>query len=502
MSGPTDPAGAGSRRLGDLGLTALWVAGPAPDAATPVEAVAIDSRAVRPGTVFVALPGSRVDGAAYIPAAIAAGAVAVVARPGAAPPAPSVPVFAVENPLLWAARLAAQVAGAQPATLVAVTGTNGKTSTTEFLRQIWTRAGLAAAALGTTGVTAPGVSEPLGMTTPDPVTLHRLLARLARAGVTHAAMEASSHGLAQYRLDGAVLTAAGLSNITRDHLDYHADPAAYAAAKLRLFGEVLPPGGTAVLNADDPSFAAAAAAARARGARVIAVGRGAGADLAVRPGRREAGGQEVVYGWGGVAHPVTLALVGGFQADNVGLAVGLALACGLAPEQVFAALPHLTGVRGRMERVARLENGAAVYVDYAHTPDALAVALDALRAHCPGRLVCVFGAGGDRDPGKRPLMGAAVAARADLALITDDNPRGEDPAAIRAAVALGAPEATQIGDRAQAIAAGVAALTGPDDALLIAGKGHEQGQEVAGRTHPFDDAAVARAAVRDAGGAA
>lgn len=487
-------SGTPARSLGALGLFALPHLGAA-DPDTAISGVVLDSRAAGPGSVFVAVPGTRTDGAHYAAAAIAQGAAAVVATPEGAAQISGAPVFVTPQPRLWAARLASAFHAAQPAIMVAVTGTNGKTSTTEFLRQIWATAGRRAAAFGTTGVTGPDFTEALGMTTPDPVTLHALLARLAERGVTHAAMEASSHGLAQHRLDGVRLVAAGLSNITRDHMDYHASHEDYVAAKLRLFGEVLAPDGTAVLNCDDPVYPQARTTALARGARVIAVGRGAEADLAIQDARYSPAGQTVRLVWQGRPHPVALALIGGFQADNVGLAAGLALASGLAADEVFAVLPKLTGVRGRMQRVATRANGAAVYVDYAHTPDALATALDALRLHCPGRIAVVFGAGGDRDAGKRPLMGAAVATRADVAIVTDDNPRSESPAAIRRAVIEGAPGAHEIADRSAAILAGLDALTGPGDALLIAGKGHEQGQEVAGRVLPFDDATQARAAV-------
>jgi UDP-N-acetylmuramoyl-L-alanyl-D-glutamate--2,6-diaminopimelate ligase len=393
------------------------------------------------------------------------------------------------------ARLAARFYDAQPPVIAAVTGTNGKTSTAHFLRQIWAAAGHRAAAFGTTGVAGEGFEELLSHTTPEPIALHALLARLAQKGCTHAAMEASSHGLAQYRLDGVRLTAAALSNVTRDHLDYHASHEAYVAAKLRLFAELLPADGIAVANIDDPVSEQVRAIAAARGFRMISVGRAAGADLTILSTRYHPRGQEVQLGWQGAVHRADLALIGEFQADNVALAAGLAIATGVAPRDVFAALPGLTGVRGRMEPVARRSNGATIYVDYAHTPDALATAIDALRPHCLGQLVVVFGAGGDRDPGKRPLMGQAVAERADTAIVTDDNPRSEDPAAIRAAVLEGCPEAHEIGDRAAAILAGVDALKEPGDCLLIAGKGHEPGQEVMGRMLPFDDATQARATV-------
>ncbi|MEM9371732.1 MAG: UDP-N-acetylmuramoyl-L-alanyl-D-glutamate--2,6-diaminopimelate ligase, partial [Pseudomonadota bacterium] len=441
-----------------------------------------------------------VDGAEFAQYAIRQGAAGVVGIAAGAEIARRdlgdlpVPFFAVENPRAELARLAPRVYPGQPETLVAVTGTNGKTSTAHFLRQLWEAAGHRAATFGTTGVEGEGFEEPLSHTTPEPITLHRLLSRLAVNGCTHAAMEASSHGLAQHRLDGVTLSAAGLGNITRDHMDYHDSHEDYVAAKLRLFGDVLGPGGVAVLNADDPVFPAARALADGRGQPVISVGRSS-ADLRIVGARFTNDGQEVDFAWDGVRRTAKLALVGAFQAENVALALGLAIATGVSAEAGFAALSDLTGVKGRMERVARRENGAAIYVDYAHTPAALQSAIEALRPHCAGRLVVVFGAGGDRDPGKRPLMGRAVAIRADHGIVTDDNPRTEDPAAIRRAILAACPEADEIANRTEAILNGVDALKSPDDCLLIAGKGHEQGQVVGGEILPFDDGEQARAAV-------
>lgn len=499
---------AGARSLGALGLLSGAFGGAGVGDA-PVEALAVDSRTVRPGTLFAAMPGTTLDGAAFIGDAVAAGAVAVLATPeGAARAGPQpVPVFTTETPRGALARLAAAFYGAQPDVMAAVTGTNGKTSTAHFLRAIWASGGLAAASLGTTGVAgrAPGgadFTEPLAHTTPEPITLHALLERLEAKGCSHAAMEASSHGLVQGRLDGVVLRAAALTHITRDHLDYHASHAEYVAAKLRLFRAVLPEGAVAVLNADDPVFAEAEAAAQARGQRVIATGRAARADLRIAAQALHAGGQRVRLAYGGAEAAVELALVGAYQAENVATAAGLALATGMGWEAVLAALPGLETVRGRMELAGRRANGAAVYVDYAHTPGAVASALASIRPHCAGRLVVVLGAGGDRDPGKRPMMGAAAAEHADLALITDDNPRSEVPAEIRRAVLAGCPGGVDAGERAAAIRAGVAALTGPGDLLLVAGKGHEQGQELGGRVLPFDDVSEARAAIAEADGTA
>ncbi len=496
-----DPLIRTAATLATLGLDCMESVGPRPAPETPVTGLAVDSRQVREGFLFFAIPGTRLDGASFAQFAVRQGATAIVATRDGIRTASAdigglpVPFLIAENPRALLARTAARFFGAQPEIMAAVTGTNGKTSTAHFLQQIWAAAGYRAAALGTTGVEGEGFEEPASQTTPEPITLHALLARLAAKGCTHAAMEASSHGLAQHRLDGVRLRAGALTNVTRDHMDYHPTHEDYVAAKLRLFAEVLPADGVAVLNADDPEFPRFRDASAARGLRVVAAGRAIGADLRIVATRFEPQGLEVRFGFEGTSHDVKLNLVGGFQAANVAVAAGLAIATGVAPDQVFAALPRLTGVRGRMELAARRANGAAIYVDYAHTPDALATAVDALRPHCDGQLVVAFGAGGDRDPGKRPLMGAAVAGRADMAIVTDDNPRSEDPATIRAAVLKGCPEAFDIGDRAAAILAGVDALKEPGDCLLIAGKGHEEGQEIKGVKHPFDDAIQARATV-------
>ncbi len=494
---PQPPA----RTLASLGLDGLEAIGPPANPEAAIAGLAVDSREVRDGHVFFAIPGTRLDGAEFAQYAVRQGAMAVVATAAGAETARRdigglpVPFLVTENPRRVLALAAARFFGGQPEVVAAVTGTNGKTSTSHFLRQIWSAAGHRAAAFGTTGVEGEGFEEPLRHTTPDPIALHALLARLAANGCTHAAMEASSHGLAQHRVDGVRLAAAALTNISRDHMDYHADHEAYVAAKLRLFAELLAADGTAVINADDPVFPRARDTAAARGIRVISVGAAAGADLRILGARFHAEGQDVEFGWAGRTHRVHLGLIGDFQSENVALAAALAIATGVAPAAVFDALPALTGVRGRMQLAARRANGAAVYVDYAHTPDALATAIDALRPHCGGTLVVVFGAGGDRDPGKRPLMGEAVAGRADVAIVTDDNPRSEDPDAIRRAVLAACPEAQEIGDRAEAILAGVDALREAGDCLLIAGKGHEQGQEVRGQMLPFDDAVQAQASV-------
>jgi UDP-N-acetylmuramoyl-L-alanyl-D-glutamate--2,6-diaminopimelate ligase len=471
------------------------------EGAVTIAGLTADSRTVRPGFLFAALPGGRADGRAFIAEAVAKGAAAVLAPEGTAwPPAvPPRPLIVDADPRRRLALMAAAFHGAQPATIAAITGTNGKTSTADFLRQIW--AGLnegRAASLGTLGVIAPGREPGSGLTTPDPVALAATLAELARAGIGHAAMEASSHGIEQRRLDGVRLSAAAFTTFTRDHLDYHGTMEAYLAAKLRLFDTLLPPGAPAVAHTALPGEALARlrATAEARRLRLLTVGPG-GAAIAVERAEPRADGQALTILHAMKRREIVLPLVG-FQGQNALVAAMLAIATGAEAEAVFALLPTLSGVRGRIERVAVLGNGAAVYVDYAHTPDAIETVLSALRPHVAGRLAIVVGAGGDRDPGKRPLMGEAAARGADRVIITDDNPRSEDPGAIRAAVLAGAravrAEAREIGGRAEAIVAAVAEL-GAGDVLVIAGKGHEQGQEIAGRIIPFDDATVARAAV-------
>lgn len=456
--------------------------------ALDVRAVTADSRTARPGSLFVAIPGSRTDGCAYIADAVARGAAAVLAPPGTAWPAgvPPRPLIEDARPRQRLAQFAYRLAGPPPARVVAVTGTNGKTSTVEFLRQLWALDGRRAASLGTLGVVGGPAAAGISMTTPDPVALADTLAALARDGVTDAAVEASSHGLDQYRLDGLRLTAAAFTNLTRDHLDYHGDFAAYRAAKLRLFAELLPAHGTAVASTtlDADSQAALDRIARERGIRLLWTGEGAGLLSAVPT----ADGQILRVRIDDATHEVAVALPGRFQADNLLVAAVLAQATGIADPWALCA--RLTGVRGRMELAARLGNGAAAYVDYAHTPDALERLLTALRPHAK-RLIVVFGAGGDRDRGKRPLMGAACARHADVAIVTDDNPRSEDAAAIRAEVRAGCPDGIVVAGRRAAIAAGLGMLR-PGDVLAVAGKGHEQGQEVAGEILPFDDAGVVR----------
>ncbi|WP_102226183.1 UDP-N-acetylmuramoyl-L-alanyl-D-glutamate--2,6-diaminopimelate ligase [Acidimangrovimonas sediminis] len=482
-----------TKTLAELGLAARG------GREAQVTGLCVDSRAVTPGCLFAALPGSKVHGAAFLDAALAGGAGAVLTDPQGAAEArerlaeAGVPVVVAEDPRQALAMAAALWFGVQPATMVAVTGTNGKTSVATFTRQIWVELGLAAINLGTTGIEGSWTA-PLHHTTPEPITLHRALAEAARAGVTHAAMEASSHGLDQRRLDGVDLAAAGFTNFTQDHLDYHATFEAYFAAKAGLFDRVLPVDGHAVINTDDPKGAEMRKVAERRGQEVITVGRGEGCDLRITGQRFDATGQDLRFEWQGQPHQIRLNLIGGFQADNVMLAAGLVIAAGEPPEAVFAVLERLTTVRGRMQHVATRANGAPVFVDFAHTPDAVATALKALRPHVMGRIVVILGAGGDRDRTKRPLMGRAAAQHADLVIVTDDNPRSEDPAAIRAEVREGCAQATEVGDRAEAILRGVDAL-GPGDALLVAGKGHESGQTVGDTIYPFDDAEQASLAV-------
>jgi UDP-N-acetylmuramoyl-L-alanyl-D-glutamate--2,6-diaminopimelate ligase len=469
-----------------------WMGGAAPR----ITGLTADSRAVAPGSLFVALPGAKADGRAFIGAAVAAGAAAVLAPEGTAWPAEvkAVPLVGASDPRRALAKLAAAFHRAAPATLVAVTGTNGKTSTVDFLRQLWDLDGKRAASLGTLGLVAEGFPAGPSLTTPDPVALHQTLAALTRVGVTHAAMEASSHGIDQRRLDGVTLAAAGFSNLTRDHLDYHGTLAAYRAAKLRLFDTLLPERATAVANAEmeAETLGALRTAAASRGLRLLTVGDGGEAVRLLRQTPRP-DGQELALDFFGTPATLHLALPGRFQADNALMAAALAVATGMEAARVLSLLPRLAGVRGRMELAARLANGAAVYVDYAHTPDALERLLAALRPHVgPGaRLHVLFGAGGDRDPGKRPLMGASAARFADFCWVTDDNPRSEDPATIRRAVLAACPGGVDAGDRAGAIARALSAL-GPGDVLAVAGKGHESGQTIAGVTHPFDDVAVVR----------
>lgn len=482
-----------SATLAELGLTAR------DGRQARITGLTLDSRAVRPGALFAALPGSRTHGGAFIATALDQGAAAILtdaegARLAAEALAASPAALVVAEDAREAlSRAAALWFGAQPRIMAAVTGTNGKTSVATFTRQIWQALGRAAINIGTTGVEGAWTA-PSAHTTPDAVTLHRVLAEAAAAGVTHAAMEASSHGLDQRRMDGVRLTAAGFTNLTQDHLDYHGTMQAYFQAKAGLFDRLLPPEGVAVINTTGAMGPEMANRAADRGLTVLTVGRAANADLRLIATRPHATGQEVRFSWHGKPVQVELDLIGSFQAENVAVAAGLAIACGEDPDRVLSVLPQLKGVRGRMQLAATRANGAPVFVDYAHTPDAVETALKALRPHVMGRILIVFGAGGDRDRTKRPLMGKAAHDHADVLYVTDDNPRTEVPSAIRAEIMQACPEANEVGDRAEAILRAVDQLQ-PGDALLIAGKGHETGQIIGRDVYPFDDVEQASVSV-------
>ena len=470
-----------------------------------ITGLAVDSRELKPGFLFAALPGARVHGAEFTQYALRMQAGAVLTdSEGAgfaadALAASEAALVVAQDPRQALAQTASLWFGAHPGTVVAVTGTNGKTSVSTFCRQIWEELQIAAVNLGTTGVEGAW-THPLKHTTPEPITLHRVMAQATQEGITHVAMEASSHGLDQRRLDGVLLAAAGFSNFTQDHLDYHETFDAYFDAKMGLFTRVLSDDGVAVINLDDPKGPEVAVICAERGQEIIGVGRHPDARLRLTGQRFDATGQDLLFEWQGKARQTRLGLIGGFQADNVLLAAGLVIAAGADPADVFDALPHLSTVRGRMELAATRESGAAVFVDYAHTPDAVETALKAMRPHVMGRIVVIVGAGGDRDTAKRPLMGAAAAQNADIVIVTDDNPRSEDPASIRAAVLAGAVAAagthsiSEVGDRAEAILRGIDLLSA-GDALLIAGKGHETGQVVGDAVLPFDDVEQASVAV-------
>lgn len=462
-----------------------------------ITGVTADSRKVAPGSLFVALPGTAADGRAFIPQALSQGAAAVLAP--ADTDAAMAPVLVTSGDVRRAYAIAARsFYGAQPATCVAVTGTNGKTSVAAFCRQIWAALGLHSASMGTLGVLAQSgnVNRELtgpGLTSPDAADAARMLAGLAAGGVTHLALEASSHGIDQRRLDGVTLKAAAFTNLSQDHLDYHGDMEAYRAAKLRLFETLLPRGRTAVLNADSDAYSSFAAASIMSGLGVMGVGE-RGRDLSLVARRATPEGQRLTIDARGTQYEVLLPLAGAFQASNALVAAGLCIAAGETPERVLAGLEKITGAQGRLQRIPGSARGE-VYVDYAHTPDGLETVLKALRPHATGRLIVVFGAGGDRDKGKRPLMGEIAGRLADVAIVTDDNPRSEDPAAIRRAVREGCPAAQEVGDRRAAIQQAIA-MMGDGDVVVIAGKGHEQGQIIGGTTHPFDDATVAAEALR------
>jgi len=466
-----------------------------------ITGVTADSRKVKPGYLFAALQGVAKDGREYIEGAIKAGAAAVLTdnRPGEW----SVPAVKSVEPRLTLATVASTFYPRQPATLAAVTGTNGKSSTVDFLRQIWAHMGRQVASMGTLGAIGPSGRVDLGHTTPDPVAIHETLDKLAGEGVTHAAMEASSHGLAQYRLHGVKLAAGAFTNLTQDHLDYHTDFDDYRRAKMKLFTELLPKGAPAVINADSPELEAFEAAAKAAGLKPFTVG-WRGRDLRISEALPRGTGQDLVIQWGegpsaGNERKVHLPLIGEFQALNALCAAGIAMALGDDVNKVLDGLQALIGVHGRLELVGQTATKAPVFVDYAHTPDGLNVLLRAARPHVRGKLIVVFGCGGDRDATKRPIMGDVARRLADEVIVTDDNPRSEEPAKIRAAIRTGAPDASEIGDRAAAILEGVRRLKA-GDALLIAGKGHETGQIVKGVTIPFSDFDVARDALKEVGG--
>lgn len=464
-----------------------------PEGDTEVTGLTADSRAVEPGFVFAALKGVVTDGRRFIPGAIKAGAVAVIGN--------ELPEFAgiaieAEEPRLALAKASARFYAAQPEKIVAITGTNGKSSTVDFLRQIWASSDLKAASLGTLGAIGPSGHVDLGHTTPDPVAIHATLDALAREGVSHAAMEASSHGLAQYRLDAVRLCAVAFTNFTQDHLDYHNTMEEYREAKLRLFSGLAPKGVPAVVNADSDERGAFEAAAKAAGLNIVSVG-WRGEDLKIEELMPKATGQRLFISWRGAKAAIDLPLIGEFQALNALTAAGLALATGSDLQTVASGMADLKPVKGRLEYVGETGDGAGVFVDYAHTPAGLDVLIRAARPHTAGRLVVIFGCGGDRDRGKRALMGEVATKHADLVIVTDDNPRSEDASAIRAEIMAAVPGGREIGDRGEAIRTAISELR-KGDTLLIAGKGHETGQIVGDKVIPFSDQETAIAALAEA----
>ncbi|TCT43147.1 UDP-N-acetylmuramoyl-L-alanyl-D-glutamate--2,6-diaminopimelate ligase [Martelella mediterranea] len=459
--------------------------------ALEVAGLSSDSRKITPGMVFVAIPGTKADGSRFIADAAEKGAALVVAA-GSAENV-SVPVLTVGNPRLFLALAASRFYGRQPETMAAVTGTAGKTSVASFTRQIWALAGLQAAMIGTTGVIAPGRSDYGSLTTPDPAALHALLAELSDAGVTHAAMEASSHGLDQYRLDGVRLAAGAFTNLGRDHMDYHPTVEDYFAAKMHLFDRVLPKGSPAIINADDPWSERAVKVARDAGHDVLTVGRN-GTFLTLKRVEQKRDSQFAEISHGSEIFEVRLPLAGEFQISNALVAAGIAIATGVEAKTALAALESIEGAAGRLQLAGRAANGALAYVDYAHKPDALEKVLASVRPFTTGRVLVVFGCGGDRDTGKRPIMGEIATRLADVVIVTDDNPRSEEPASIRSEIMKAAPGATEIGDRHEAIAFAVSQLQ-QGDTLIVAGKGHEEGQTAGGVTRPFSDLAEVRKAL-------
>lgn len=466
--------------------------------ALPIAGLTADSRQVRPGYLFAALPGTAMDGARFVPDAIASGAAAILCdATSVLPDNIAVPVIRDPEPRRRLALMAARLHPQQPGTNVAVTGTNGKTSVAAFTRQIWSRLGLAAASMGTVGIVTPAGPRPLPYTTPEPVLLHQCLSEIASQGVTHLALEASSHGLAQARLDGVRLKAGAFTNITRDHLDYHSDFEEYFEQKLRLFKELLPERSGVVVDADSPGAERVLRIADHYRLTPFSIGRN-GEDLRLDAVEREGLAQVLSVSHRGTAYRVRMPLVGDFQSSNALVAAGLAIVTGSPADAVLAALETLEGAKGRIELAGQTSGGAAIFIDYAHTPDALAKVLDALRPYASGALSVVFGCGGDRDRGKRPHMGAVAASKADRIYVTDDNPRGEEPARIRAEILAAAPGAREIGERALAIRTAIGEL-GPGDVLVVAGKGHETGQIVGDEVLPFSDHDAVAAALTDAG---
>lgn len=462
-----------------------------------IKALSADSRKAAPGTLFAALQGTRSDGLAYVSDAISSGASAVLSsRPPPQNHPKTVPWVEAGEPRLLLALMAARFYADQPRVIVGITGTSGKTSVTSFLRQIYSFCGYQAASLGTLGVVTKEGQTHASLTTPDPIALHWMLAQLAQGQVTHLALEASSHGLDQYRLHGVRFSAGAFTNLTRDHLDYHPDMDSYLQAKLRLVNELLPEGAPFVIASDSPYADDFMNAARNHGLKLLTVGEG-GEDIQLIERRRLPQGQKLSLGgpWGRAE--IELPLIGDFQTSNALVAAGLALATDCLPADIFASLEHLSGVKGRMEKVAE-HHSAGIYIDYAHKPDALAKLLDSIRAYAQGRLIIVFGCGGDRDKGKRPLMGSIASEKADMVIVTDDNPRTEDASLIRKAILEAAPNAVEIADRGKAIKEGIVRLR-EGDILVIAGKGHETGQIIGTEMHPFSDHEAVKHALAEIG---
>ena len=455
-----------------------------------ITGITADSREIVAGNLFAALPGVEMDGAKFIPQAEARGAAAVLSAPGVET---ALPQIVDAKPRQRLSTMAASFYAGQPEVIAGITGTNGKTSTARFISELWSLLGKSAGSLGTIGAVAKNFSQPLIHTTPDPVTLHQTLHAMTNSGVTHLAMEVSSHGLAQFRADGVGFSVAAFTNISQDHLDYHKDFTEYFDAKLRLFADLVPTTGAIAVNMDGKGAFDVCKVAEKRQLRLITTG-AQGNDIKLLDATPHQSGQSIKVAAGGREWVLDVSLIGAFQIENALLAAGVVIAAGNSEEEVIPLLASLSGVPGRMEHVADVQGGS-VYVDYAHTPDAVETALKAIRPHTRARIIAIIGAGGDRDKEKRPLMGKAAADNADTVIVTDDNPRMEDPAVIRAAVLKGCPAAQEIGDRKEAIEAGVK-LIGNGDVLVIAGKGHETGQSRGGEVTPFDDAAIARAAAK------